>query len=129
MIVLDPGHQFLLDILDGYGSQRLTFVKRDQPPEKYPGNDGHYPGTNCQEVLRVLLSRLRYLQGQDAACENGRVIDHLERALYELEARAHRKHGGLLTRTVAEVVAASPCPRCGHVFCTWCAVPAPAIPV
>jgi hypothetical protein len=52
MKIIDPGHKYELDQLDGEGKEILTFVKRDTPSERYPGNQGHYPGTNMQEVLR-----------------------------------------------------------------------------
>ena len=52
MEVLDTGHDYLLHSFDGGESVRLTFVKRNDPPEKYPGNDSAYPGTQIQEVLQ-----------------------------------------------------------------------------
>jgi hypothetical protein len=103
--VLDPGHQFRLDSLDGDAEVILTFVKRDNPPEKYPGNIGHHPGTTLQEVLRAMLSRLH----------------HLTAALYLLERRAHEAHGARLLASREAVAAAVPCSHCGHVFCHWCA--------
>ena len=66
MKVLDPGHDYALNVLDGLLGEfeRLTFVKRDNPPEKYPGNNSAHPGTTIQEVCRVLIERLRYVNGQ-----------------------------------------------------------------
>jgi hypothetical protein len=56
VIVIDPGHEYELASLDGEKAVRLTFVKRIGA--RYPGNKGpSYSGTNCQEVLRVLIDR------------------------------------------------------------------------
>jgi len=64
MIVIHPGHKYQLDILDGIGYEEITFLKRNDPPEKYPGNDNAYPGTNLQEVCRALINRVQYLESQ-----------------------------------------------------------------
>jgi hypothetical protein len=44
MRIIDPGHDYILSVYDGEGEQRLTFMKREGPG--FPGNIGHYPGTN-----------------------------------------------------------------------------------
>lgn len=59
MTVIDPGHEYLMDSLDGEQTNRLVFVKRQGV--KYPGNVGAHPGTTMQEVLRALLERLKYV--------------------------------------------------------------------
>lgn len=119
--VIDPGHLFALRRLDGAGEELLRFVKRNDPPEKYPGNFSAYAGTNIQEVLRALIARLVYLQEQSPASENEKAIAHLTLGLYELEVRAHRKHGVVLDAIPEEVLAAPACFICGHTFCSWCA--------
>src|SRR5258707_13345918 len=48
--------------LDGVCMQTLQFVKREG--EGYPGNIGHHEGTTMQEVLRVLIDRAKYINGQ-----------------------------------------------------------------
>lgn len=40
MEVEDPGHKHRLKVFDGGEPQTLTFVKRNDPPEKYPGTGG-----------------------------------------------------------------------------------------
>lgn len=60
MRVLDSGHKYALSNLDGHiednsNEQILTFVKRNNPPEKYPGNIDSYPGTqDLQKFLNIL---------------------------------------------------------------------------
>jgi hypothetical protein len=63
MKVIDEDHKFDLATLDGYEPIRLTFVKRNNPPDKYPGNKDAYPGTTTQEVLRALINRSLYVNG------------------------------------------------------------------
>lgn len=60
MTELDPGHKYLLPTFDGELNQTLTFMKREG--EGYPGNIGHYPGTNMQAVLRAIYKRMEYLE-------------------------------------------------------------------
>ena len=58
----------------------------------YPGNVGHYAGTNCQEVLRVLIDRVKYLEGQIPCRENSLIISSLRTALWHFESRAADRH-------------------------------------
>lgn len=122
MDIIDPGHQYRLLSLDGPLDQRLTFVKRNTPPEKYPGNVDAYPGTNLQDVLRVCLDRLAYLDGQQAATENVWAARAIKEAIFALEVRAHRRHGRVLADSADpdDVARAAACSVCGHVYCTWC---------
>jgi hypothetical protein len=116
--VLEPGHLYELDNLDGPGVQVLRFVKR--VGEKYPGNSGEpYAGTTMQEVLRALANRLQYVDGQQPCDENDAVLSHLFRAIYTLEKRAARLHG----RNIKDVPlthvldGVGKCSHCGHVGC------------
>ncbi len=128
MKVLDKGHFYELANLDEVdGFQHLTFVKRDDPPEKYPGNKGHYPGVNIQEVFRALIDRTQYLMGQakqlgdpHSEVEDQRIIRHLRESMTILEVRAHRKHGSILPYLVDDIETYPACPTCGHILCTWC---------
>ncbi len=125
MNVVDPGHGYDLATIDGLedGFQRLTFVKRDDPPEKYPGNEGHYPGVIIQEVLRALIDRVQYLDAQIPCIENQILVDHLRKGFFALEYRAHMRHGAWLPdrNALTEPIETYPaCPTCGHIFCSWC---------
>ena len=64
MEVALAGHVYKIDQYDGDGKQieNITFMMRNDPKEKYPGNEYAFKGTNCKEVLRVLIDRINYLQ-------------------------------------------------------------------
>jgi len=93
MTEFDPGHKFSLDVFDDSSNtlrEFLTFVKREG--SGYPGNKGHYPGTNCQEVLRVLIARVKYLDGQIPHWTNQVVLFCLRISLNCFEYRAAKRH-------------------------------------
>lgn len=116
MKVLDPGHRYALDSLDGEFPQTLTFVKREGA--KYPGNVGSHPGTTMQEVLRALIERAEYVNQQIPCAETTLAIGLMQSALYLFESRAARCHGRILDASVADLVdGVGKCKRCGHVGC------------
>jgi hypothetical protein len=115
MRVGDPGHVYQLDTLDGSDPQYLTFVKREGPG--YPGNVGHWPGTNLQEVLRVCIDRVKYLDGQIPHMTNALVLAHLRSAIQWLESRAAQRHGRDQPQFTQQVELMPVCPKCGHVEC------------
>lgn len=118
MKVIDPGHYFELDVLDAVDETTkayLSFVKREG--EGYPGNVGHHPGTNIQEVLRALISRVRYLDNQIHHPYNDGVLDHLRSSLWLRELRAAERHGRELQASTEDVEDRPTCPRCGHIGC------------
>lgn len=118
MLEVDPGHEYLLDSYDGSEPVRLVFMKREG--EGYPFNVGHHPGTNCQETIRALIARLKYLDYQIPSAYNWMVIKSLRVALLRLEQRAATRHGRMLpdydTEHV-EVEFLETCRGCGHVGC------------
>lgn len=124
MKVIDQGHIYLLrnlDVRPGWHeyTQPLVFVKRDNPPEKYPGNIGHYPGTNMQEVLRALIDRIKYVGNQVYDASNTLVLRNLREALFLLEVRAAGRHGRHLALSYAqrEQIEDMPtCHKCGYIF-------------
>jgi hypothetical protein len=116
MEVVDPGHEYLLDILDGTladNKESLIFVKREGPG--FPGNIGHHPGTNMQEVLRVLIDRLRYVNNQIHDNRNIITIKHLQEAIYQLECRAAARHHRVINFEQDGIELLPTCPKCGHV--------------
>lgn len=116
MNVIDPGHVYDLDSLDGEQANRLVFVKREGP--KYPGNIGSHPGTTTQEVLRALIERAHYVNGQAFCEETERVEMLLRECVVLLEKRAARLHGRKLTASLDAVVwGVGKCSLCGHVGC------------
>ena len=81
MKVIDPGHIYELDTLDGDFRQVVRFVKR------FRGALNH-SGTVNQELLRVLIDRVRFLDAEKPWPLNEQIIYHLRMALVLHEARA-----------------------------------------
>lgn len=117
---IDPGHMYELDQLDRpdedkLAPQFLKFVKRDTPPEKYPGNEGHYPGTTIQECCRVIIARCLYVNGQDYCGATAVVITHQRASILELEVRAALRHGRKLENVRFDIENEPTCMLCGHI--------------
>lgn len=118
MKVLDPGHDYTLANYDGEAfelDQRIVFMKRHG--EGFPGNLGTNSGTNCQEVIRVLIDRVKYLDNQIHSDKNDIVLECLRAALTCFEIRAAERHG--IDRTQVVLPACLPeeiqtCKVCGH---------------
>lgn len=113
MKVIDPGHKYEVDSFDGECPQTITFMKREGPG--YPGNVGHYPGTNLQEGLRVFIHRTKYLDNQVPSQENRENIYLLRCLLANLEVRAARRHHIAITLDARTELELTPtCSICGH---------------
>jgi len=124
--VRDPGHCYELSHLDDDVADIkldvtvLRFVKRIG--EKFPGNTGpSTSGTITQEVIRALIDRTEYVNGQREHARNGLVLHHLREALRELEMRAAEERADIAA-LFRIAMAGKPelmpaCPRCGHVQC------------
>lgn len=115
MRVIDPGHVYECDSYDGGEAIRITFMKREGA--KYPGNVGSHPGTNLQEVMRVLIHRTRYLDNQDQDACNAYVIDDQRSSIRNLEMRAARRHGRPNPSFTAAPETMPTCGICGHIVC------------
>jgi hypothetical protein len=113
--VLDPGHYYELNPLDGESAvQRLQFVKREG--KGYPDNVGHSPGTTSQEVLRVLIHRAGYVNNQIPCWQTRLSLYLMGFVVWLYEHRAAKRH----KRTVPglhEAVWGATCKLCGHVGC------------
>jgi len=83
MRVTIEGHSYLLDASNGT-TQPLDFIRKENC-------DGALVlvanGTTTEEVLRVLIDRMKYLQNSVPSIENVIVITKLEEALRWLEMR------------------------------------------
>jgi hypothetical protein len=117
MKVLDSGHLYELDQYDAPLSVviLLPFMKR--VGEGYPGNEAPARGgTNCQEVLRALIDRVKYLDGQDHSGENYMILHHLRQALLGFEERAAHRKGNTFTEFYSDKPELVPyCSKCGHM--------------
>src|SRR5687767_370812 len=79
---------------------------------------GHHPGTNCQEVIRVLIARVKYLQSQIPCAANESVLRHLRLALRDFELRAALRHGrSLPVFELSDIEIQPTCAGCGHIGC------------
>lgn len=96
MKVITTGHKYELDHLESYGLpgcpvQTLQFI------EKVPVTEGAKElrtvndGTTNEEVLRVLIDRVQYLNGKFPCRENAIVLTKLEEALLWLNARTAKR--------------------------------------
>lgn len=91
MKVIDPGHNYALDQLDGVGAVELRFVKRQGP--NYPGNTGAHRGTTLQEVCRACIDRVKYVNNQKPHKNNTTIIYMFRCIIWFLEERAFEQHG------------------------------------
>jgi hypothetical protein len=120
--ILDPGHRYWLDMLDTgtdqrQGTEMLTFVKREG--SRYPGNRSHYPGTNCQEVIRALIDRVKHLDHQVPDPHNQPILHHLRETLWLFEERAAQRYGRVLPPLAdfACIEQEPTCAGCAHIRC------------
>lgn len=93
---LIDGHLYELAHLDGNGTQQIQFVDRDH------GRDCE--GTFNQELLRVLIDRVQFLDGEKSWPLNSEILHHLRMALVLHEARAlcrKTEKGNIMPETLA----------------------------
>lgn len=116
MKTIEPGHKYEIASYDGGEPKTITFMKREG--EGYPGNVGSHPGTNCQELIRVLIDRVKYLNNQIHDENNVAILVKLKLVLWLFEDRAARRHGIDRFDFLAEQIdQAEACSICGHVTC------------
>jgi hypothetical protein len=81
MNILEPGHVYQLDNLDGnVAGNILTFVNREVGKE--------HAGTQTQEVIRALIDRTQHCESCLHWAGNDEIIYHLRMALVLHESRA-----------------------------------------
>lgn len=112
---IDPGHAYRLDQLDGDSCTGLVFVKREG--EGYPGNVGHYAGTNLQEVFRACIDRVKHINQQVPHSANGGIIWALRYCIWMLELRAAERHRRITPEFAEEIETMPTCKLCGHIGC------------
>jgi hypothetical protein len=107
MRVIVPGHVYTVQNVDGPGEQTIKFVKR------LPKNEPNEAGILMQELLRVLIDRVNFLNEQVPCHENITILENLRESFVLLESRASRRkieHMLYPERT-------EPCVKCGHLLC------------
>jgi hypothetical protein len=116
MRVITPGHKYALPHLDGEGEEIITFVQREGAG--YPGNVGHYSGTNLQELWRACIHRLIYLNHQKPHWATQSAIQRLRGAILDLETRAAERYGRKLRLNPhIQIEDEKTCSKCGHIGC------------
>jgi hypothetical protein len=116
VVEIDPGHIYLLDNLDGNGSQKITFVKR--VGDGYPFNQPpSFEGTTCQRTIKANILRVNYLQNQFWCVENVIILFCLKIAIWCFEFRASRRKGQILLVNPLNAWSKSKCTKCGHIKC------------
>lgn len=81
MKVTKEGHVYQVSNYDGNGVQEIVFVKR------FRGEENH-KGTINQELLRVLIDRVQFLNTEMPWEGNTEILHHLRMALILHESRA-----------------------------------------
>lgn len=121
MKIIDAGHKYEVDIYDSTPegqTSTITFMKRIG--EGYPGNTSEYPGTNCQELIRVLIDRVTYLNAQIYSQNNDIILQKLRESLWLFEDRAAIRHGFRsedIDFRPDDIEKEQYCHICGHVLC------------
>lgn len=78
------GHSYLLDSYNGSDPQALHFMEKQ-------GGELVMDGTTNEEVLRMMIHRMNYLQGKFPCRENAIVITKLEECLLWLNYRTQKR--------------------------------------
>lgn len=114
MKVIEPGHVYEVQNVDGPGTQRIEFVRRRDDEASMLPKDARREGILTQELLRVAIDRTLYLNAEAPCPENVEIVNALRHALGLYESRAAR-------RTVekhAMIERADVCEICQHMLCT-----------
>lgn len=115
MTELDPGHEYLLDSLDGEFLQVIRFVKREGTG--YPGNVGHYSGATMQEVLRACIRRALYVNNQTPSWLTRLGIFGMRFTIWCFEKRAANRHDRKFGIIPIDIENEPKCRICGHIRC------------
>lgn len=130
---LDPGHLYRPDCYPAQEGQPVRQFHnvvqfRKRIGDDYPGNTGKpCDGTSTQELLRIIVARSSYVDGQEHHQANHGVIACCRHALFELEIRAAGRRGeDYRRRWMKDFLSADmdapieqhpPCHTCGHIHC------------
>ena len=115
--ILDAGHTYKMFGVGDCPPQIISFVKNRG--EKYSGNTGKpHGGILCQDLMRVLIDRTKYLNGQGSCMETEMALENLRSALAWFEVRAARCRGGYIELVHSTDIDSEPtCSICGHNQC------------
>lgn len=89
MVIKEAGYLYLVENYEGGGTQQIQFLHKETTPEKTDGSLNLIKnGTTNEELLKVLINRLQYLNTVLPSRENSIVITKLEESLMWLNKRA-----------------------------------------
>ena len=91
MRILRPGHRYALDTCEptpiGGQTQVIQFIEKEQVCKGAVELRTVFNGTTNEDVLRVLIDRMNFLQEKVPCRENALVITKLEESLMWLDKR------------------------------------------
>lgn len=103
MKILTPGYRYLLENFENpENGQTVQFLERTVVhPRSDDVSQTIFDGTTNEEMLKVLIDRICFLQERFPCRENAIVVTKLEEALMWLEKRTNdRKARGVLGKAV-----------------------------
>ena len=86
MKIVKLGHEYQLESFDGGLPQTLLFIEKEAIKDSTEMNTIR-DGTTNEEILKVLIDRLYFLEARMSCRENAIVITKLEESLMWLEKR------------------------------------------
>jgi hypothetical protein len=113
MKIIEPGHIYKVENVDGHGTQIIKFVRRRDDNADVLPPDQRREGIQSQELLRVLIDRTIYLHNENPWHENVQVIQMLRECLRLYDSRAARASLKKLNMPEKH----KPCNECGHILC------------
>lgn len=117
MQVIDPGHIYALDNVDGPinggNQQHIYFVRRRGTNGELLSEKARQGGILTQELLRVCIDRTLYLYAEAPCDEDTEIVDHLRTAFSLFESRAARR----TIERLSKPELAETCEICGHILC------------
>lgn len=88
MKTVQPGHKYELENMEEKSNQHLVFIEKE---DKEGVLTTVCNGTTNEEVLKMLIDRMNFLQAKAPCRENAIVITKLEECLMWLEKRTAGK--------------------------------------
>src|SRR5918993_3647865 len=115
MKVIEAGHVYEVENVDGIGKQRIEFVRRRNDAAQLLSDEGgdRREGILTQELIRVAIDRTLYLNNEAPCIENVEIVTALRRVLSLYESRAARRT--IENYPMPELIGV--CPICQHILC------------
>lgn len=84
--IVEPGHIYAVKNRDDNSEQIIKFIRSD-----LPGQAGSHDGILCQDLLRILMDRVHFLNKQQPCQENQDIYVRLREVLILFETRAMKR--------------------------------------